>query len=40
MIDNNKKYVLDWHVVPNTWKIGNNMSREEVSTLKDVGFQL
>ena len=35
-------YVLDWHVVPNTWlvKIGTNLSRHEVLALEDVGFQL
>ena len=37
-----KKYMLDWHVVPNTWpvKIGTNISRQEVLALEDVGFHL
>jgi hypothetical protein len=37
-----KKYVLDWHVVPNIWsvKIDTNLSRQEVLALEDVGFQL
>ena len=37
----NKKYVLDWPIVPNTWpvKICTNLSREEVLALEDVGFQ-
>ena len=37
-----KKYVLDWHVVPSICpvKIGTNLSRQEVLAFKDVGFQL
>jgi hypothetical protein len=39
---NKKKYVLNWPVVSNIWpvKIGTNLSRQEVLTLVDVGFQL
>ena len=40
--ENKKKYVLDWHVVPRIWpmKIGTNLSRQEISALEDVEFQL
>ena len=39
---NKKRYVLDWHVVPNTWpvKIGTNPQRQEALVLKDAMFQL
>ena len=41
-VTGNKKYVLDWPVVPNIWlvKIGTNLSRHEVLALEDVKFQL
>ena len=37
-----KKYVLDWPIAPNTWpvKISSNLSKNEVVTFEDVGFQL
>jgi hypothetical protein len=40
--ENNKKYVLDSHVVTNLWlvKIGTNLSRQEILALEDTGFQL
>lgn len=39
---NKFEYVVDWLIVPNTWplKIGINMSREKVSALEYVMFQL
>ena len=39
---NNKKYVLEWPILPNTWivKIGTNFSRQEVLVLEDTFFQL
>ena len=41
-VNGNKKYVLDWHLVPNMrpLKIGINLSREKVLALEDVGFQV
>ena len=41
-VSGNNKYILDWHVVPNTWlvKIGANLSRQDVLVLEDVVFQL
>jgi hypothetical protein len=40
--ENNKKYVLDRHVVINIWlvKIGTNLSKQEILTLEDARFQL
>lgn len=35
-----KKYVLNWPIVPNTVKIGTNLSKEEVLMLEEVRFQL
>ena len=34
--------MLDRHILPNIWhvKIGANLSRHEILTLEDVGFQL
>ena len=40
--DNTKKYVLDWPIVPNKWrmKIGINLSRKKILMLEDARFQL